>query len=258
MVLTVPQRNPKYVAAQKTQLAKSPGASYDVGNPSKPVGHAAGVRIVSHITSDFRQTWRPRSMNVTVQQVVVAITQGGVKNWVLMGLYGYSGYLAQPRATQDVDIMVDHEESEAAVQALLSRWPELEVQDQSPVVIRFLDPGETHAGQAPQVVIDVMLPNDACQREILLTQVVVDPETGHRKPSLEAALASKYSAIVSPFRSWNRKQQDVVDFRSIVSPDHEGIDRKTAFQLGELIFEGGGDELLEFIQLAIDNKPFPV
>ena len=197
-------------------------------------------------------------MNITPQQVIDAIVEVGVEDWVLMGLYGYVGYLAQPRATQDVDVMIGLDEKDLAIGAILDNWPMLEMRDQSPIVVRFADPGETHGGQAPQVVIDLMLPNDECQLAILRDRFVIDPETGHRKPTREAALASKYSAIVSPYRDWNRKQQDAVDLRSIILPDHESIDREAAFELAELIFEGAGAELLEFIQLAIDDKPFPV
>ncbi len=102
-----------------------------------------------------------------------------------------------------------------------------------------------------------MLPNDECQFAILNKHSVVDPQSGHRHPSIEAALVAKYSALVSPYRQWNRKQQDAVDFRSIVVPNPGRIDQSVAYQLGELIFEGAGKELLEFIQLAIENKPFP-
>ena len=197
-------------------------------------------------------------MNITPQQVIETIVAAGVKQWVLMGLYGYVGYLAQPRATQDVDVMVHPDEKEAAVAAVMARWPRLKMRDESPIVVRFADPGEMHSGQPPQVVIDIRLASDKCQFAILKEHIVVDPATGHRLPTLEAALASKYSAIVSLYRKWDRKQQDAVDFRSIVMPTPDCVDRDAAFELGELIFAGGGTELLEFIQLAIDQKPFPV
>ncbi len=197
-------------------------------------------------------------MNVTPHQVIESIVKAGVEDWVLMGLYGYVGYLTQPRATQDVDILIGTEEKELAIGAIVASWPMLEMRDQSPVVVRFADLGEAHGAQQSQIVIDIMMPTDPCQLSILRDHVVIDTKTGHRTPTREAALASKYSAIVSPFRDWNRKQQDVVDFRSITLPDHESINRDAAFELAELLFEGAGQELLDFIQLTIDHKPFPV
>lgn len=244
-------------ALERFRPGSSVDASYDHGLPTQPVGHAVGLEIANHITFHFRETWRPLSMKITPNQVIETIVAGGVTNWVLMGLYGYVGYLSQPRATQDVDVMVAREQRDAAVNAISTRWPMLEIRD-SPIVVRFADPGETHGGQAPQVVIDIMLPNDDCQLNILSDCVWIDPATGHRLPTREAALAAKYSAIVSPYREWGRKQQDAVDFRSIVLPEPALIDRNEAHRLGELIFPGGGNELLEFIQLSIDQKPFRV
>ena len=66
--------------------------------------------------------------------------------------------------------------------------------------------------------------------------VMVDDHFGVRITAIldgkrrEAALAAKYSAIVSPYREWVRKQQDAVDLRRIVLPDPDRIDRREAFQ----------------------------
>lgn len=244
-------------ALERFRPGSAADANYDHGMPTEAVGHAQGLDIACHITHNFRETWRPQSMKITPQQVIEAIVAGGVESWVLMGLYGYVGYLSQPRATQDVDVMVAREERDAAVAAISQRWPKLEIRD-SPIVVRFVDPGETHGGQTPQVVIDIMLPNDDCQLSILNDCVRIDPATGHRLPTREAAMAAKYSAIVSPYREWTKKNYDAGDLRSMILTGPESIDRDEAHRLGELIFPGGGDELLEFIQLAIEQKPFPV
>ncbi len=49
-------------------------------------------------------------MDIAPQDVIDVLVAAGVKNWVLMGLHGYVGYLPSPRATQDVDVLVPHEE----------------------------------------------------------------------------------------------------------------------------------------------------
>jgi hypothetical protein len=77
-------------------------------------------------------------------------------------------------------------------------------------------------------------------------------------PTREAALAAKYSALVSPYRDWVRKSYNAGDLRSIILAAPQLINLGEAYRLGELIFPGGGNELLEFIKLAIDQKPFPV
>ena len=87
---------------------------------------------------------------------------------------------------------------------------------------------------------------------------MLDEATGHRIPTIEAACASKFAALVSPYREWERKQQDAVDFRSIMLPNIDRIDRLVLKELGDLVYPDGGKELLEYLQLAIDRKPFPV
>ena len=42
----------------------------------------------------------------------------------------------------------------------------------------------------------------------------------------------------------------------MANPDR--IDRDLVVEIAELIFPGAGAELLEFIDLAINNKPFPI
>lgn len=86
-------------ALERFRPGSAADASYDHGMPTEAVGHAHGLDIANHITQNFRETWRPQSMKITPQQVIEAIVAGGVENWVLMGLYGYVGYLSQPRAT---------------------------------------------------------------------------------------------------------------------------------------------------------------
>ena len=61
-------------------------------------------------------------MDITPQDVAQCLVTAGVKNWVLMGLHGYVGYMPQPRATQDVDVMVPYSQKKRAVKAILNQW----------------------------------------------------------------------------------------------------------------------------------------
>jgi hypothetical protein len=87
---------------------------------------------------------------------------------------------------------------------------------------------------------------------------VVDPETRHFIPTVEAALASKYAAIISDFRDWDKKQQDAVDFRRIARANYDRVNREHLRRLGDLVWEGGGEELERFLDIAPQDKPFPV
>ena len=96
-------------------------------------------------------------MDISPQQVIDVLVAAGVKNWVLMGLHGYVGYLPEPRATQDVDVMVPYGQRKRAVKAIREAWPKLIVRELSQVV-RFLDPDDRYRDDEPKPVIDLMQP----------------------------------------------------------------------------------------------------
>jgi len=149
------------------------------------------------------------------------------------------------------------DEMDHVIQAICQRWPQLIVEKQE-VVVRFRDPGEVAITGEMKQVINAMLPSNPCYEAILDRYHTVDPTTGHRIPIIEAACASKFAALVSPYREWERKQQDAVDLRSIMVPNHATLDRRLLQLLGDLVYPDGGKELLKYLQLAIDKKPFPV
>lgn len=231
--------------------------SHDHHLPTRPVGHAGGLATSTAILRHYRRYHRPSSAQVEPQQVAEVLDNADIGRWVLMGLYGYVGYLANPRATQDVDVLVDDDDLEAAIQAIQQRWPMLQPR-RSAVVVRFLDPGEVAIDGETKQVIDVMLPSNDCYRAILDVHHRLDPASGYAIPVLEAACASKFAALISPNRQWEKKQQDAVDLRSIMVPNDDRIDRGLLRQLGELVYSGGGQEILEFLELAKNQQPFPV
>jgi hypothetical protein len=86
----------------------------DEGDPIGPSGHAYAIRTSTRLTSFTKRHQRKASMDITPQEVIDVLISAGVKNWVLMGLQGYVGYMPSPRATQDVDIMVSYSERNRA------------------------------------------------------------------------------------------------------------------------------------------------
>ena len=229
----------------------------DETDPVGPSGHAYGIRVSSRLTSDYRTRVRRLTMDVTPQEVIDCVRQAGIKNWVLMGLHGYVGYLPMPRATQDVDVMVPYSEKARAAKAIAIRWPSLLRRDLSQVV-RFLDPEDKDHEGKPKPVIDLMLPWSPFQETILRHHVVTDPQTGNRHPTVEAAIVSKYAPLVSPFRSIEKKAYDAGDLRRIIRANHDRIDRDVIRELGNQVWDQGGEELLTFLDLAMEDKPFPV
>ena len=249
--------SPEFLDARHAaMLAQTGFVGVDETDPTAPSGHAEGIRTSSRLTSDYRRRWRKHAVDVTPEEVIDCFNEAKIKNWVLMGLHGYVGYLPMPRATQDVDVMVPYSQKKRAVTAIRKRWPTLSQQELSQVV-RFADPQDCDAAGKPKPVIDVMLPWSPFQEFILKEHVIVDRETNSRYPTVEAAIVAKYAPLISPHRSWDKKQQDAVDLRRIIKANEKSIDREKLKALGDLVWEQGGEEVLSFIDLALQDQPFP-
>ena len=114
---------------------------------------------------------------------------------------------------------------------------------ESGLLVGFFLPGEK------QSLIDVTYPHRADIQETLATAVWVE-ERGvrYRVPALEAALANKYGAMVTPGRSPGKRSIDAADFFFMVqhSADEgrQPIDLERLALLGEMVWPGGGGEAI--------------
>jgi hypothetical protein len=256
-MLSVEQRNQLIREDLAKRYPHGKNFSHDIGSATRAVGHASGIATSTAIVRSYRKDHRRTSQHVEPNQVIDVLVNAGIQRWVLMGLYGYVGYLAQPRATQDVDVLVGEDELEKAIAAIENRWPLLQT-ERTEVVVRFRDPGEIAITGEMKQVIGIMLPSNSCYAAILREYHRIDEATGHRIPIIEAACASKFAALVSPYREWEKKAYDAADLRSILSPNKDTIDRTLLSRLGDLVYPGGSTEILEFLDLAIQKKPFPI
>jgi hypothetical protein len=250
--------SPEYLAARDAALriATAGFAGVDETDPTGPSGHAYGVNKSAMLTSDYRKRLRRGIVDVRPEEVIDCMNEAGIKNWCLMGLHGYVGYLPMPRATQDVDVMVPFSQKKKAADAVAKRWPMLKRVELSQVV-RFMDETDLDPDGHAKPVVDIMLPWGKFQETILEQYVLVDEELRSRYPTLEAAIASKYAALVSPNRSRDKKAYDAADFRKIIRANHKRLIRDILLLLGNQIWEKGGDELLSFVDLTIADQPLP-
>ena len=249
---------PEYLERRRRIMARRSGfEGMDDLNPKAPAGHADGIRTSTWLTQSVKHTHRKHAMNISPQDVIDVLVAAGVKNWVLMGLHGYVGYLPEPRATQDVDVMVPFGQRKRAAKAIREAWPGL-VEVELSQAVRFMDPNDLHPNGQPKPVIDLMLPWGEFQAAILKDYVVTDEETQHRIPRLEAALASKYAALVSRYRDRDRKEYDAGDFRRMVRANYDRIDRDDLRRLADRIWHGAGEEIDRFVEIAMGDEPFPV
>lgn len=247
----------EYLAARRAALQNLGGPEgMDDGDPTGPCGHAYGIAVSSRLTSTFRRQ-KNIAMDVTPEQVIDCMNDAKIKNWVLMGLHGYVGYLPEPRATQDVDVMVPYSQRDAAEKAIAERWPDLLLVRHSQVS-RFMDPDDVDQQGKPKPVIDLMLPWGKFQEVILSDHVVENDEPLSYFPTLEAAIVSKYAALVSPYRRTSKKQYDAGDLQLLIRNNFSAIDHGKLEELASLVWDGGGKEILEFLDIAMQDKPFPI
>lgn len=157
--------------------------------------------------------------------------------YVIVGAHATNGYTGRPRATVDVDVIALHPKK--AAKALAAAFPHLTVRD-TPVVIRFLD--DDHEA------IDVMKPvGSPLWRALLKDRVSL--RVGNAKvnvPTVEGVLAGKFAAMVSPHRRLADKQIDAGDLMRIVEANGQ-LNASRLESLGELVYSGGGKELLKLV-----------
>jgi hypothetical protein len=159
-------------------------------------------------------------------------------NFMLVGAHGIGGWMDKPRATRDVDIVVASRHHKKAIKALLDAFKHLEAEDHD-VVTRLRD------RETQKVAIDVMKQNQQLYRVALKhTHTVTSDGETYKIPSLEMALAMKFAAMISLHRSDEDKFQDAHDFIYMVKSNPD-IDLTQLDELGDLVYPGGGQEILQ-------------
>jgi hypothetical protein len=171
-------------------------------------------------------------------ETVIDILNAAKVKFVLMGNYGLTGWRSQERATEDVDVMVKAQDHAKAVAAVTKAFPQLVMADQL-VVTRFADPA------TGKTILDLMRPLEPLQQQVFKYSKRVGKT--HRVPDLEMGLASKFAAIVSPHRASDKRLLDGADIDNIVKHNLTKIDQRKLYRLAELVYQGGGADILKCI-----------
>ena len=176
---------------------------------------------------------------ITPAQVISVLNAAGVR-FVLVGAHGLGGWMDEPRATQDVDIIVAARGLRKAVRELLSAFPHLE-EDDHEVVTRLRN------RQTQKVAIDVMKPNQDLMKAALKNTHDAEMEgLAYRIPSLEMALALKFAPMISLTRALEKKHIDAHDFMTMIKVN-AAIDLTKLKELGDLVYIGGGEEVVKLV-----------
>jgi hypothetical protein len=203
------------------------------------------LRISSMLTDSFRRMYNAAAMDIQPEDVIKLLNQAGAK-FVLMGAHGIGHWMSEPRATRDVDVLVQKSHHRMAIRALRAAYPEL-LKEDYPAVTRFLDPADH------KVVIDVMKPVEEIY-QAALKNTTAGGKT-YRIPTLEIAVACKFAALTSPNRTERKKHLDAADLIAMVEEHSGDIKEDILFSFGEMVRPGGGGEVLKLIKDIRAGRP---
>jgi hypothetical protein len=182
--------------------------------------------------------------------VIRVLNEANVR-FMLVGAHGIGGWIGESRATEDVDVVVGYRQHQKATRALLAAYPQLQADDQE-VVVRLRSP------ETGKVLIDVMKATQPLFRHALKYTRTVDSEgQSYRIPTLEMALAMKFAPMISIVRVIEKKLVDAADFIKIVKAN-PGIDLERLAELGELVYAGGGKEIVDLVRKARAGEKLPL
>jgi predicted nucleotidyltransferase len=174
---------------------------------------------------------------ITPLQVIRVLNAIGVQ-FVLVGTHALGGWMNKPRTTSDVDVLVAVCDAVEAVDSLLAAFPRLKLEDHHGVA-RLLDP------ESPKAAIKVLKAvEDLLQTALMHTCEVEFDGVKYRIPSLETALALKFAPLVRLSRGdalWYLHAHDFISIAKM-NPD---IDLDQLAELGDLVYLGGGKEIVE-------------
>jgi hypothetical protein len=222
----------------------------------RTISHRDAVRESDYLSVQWHNMWgRRTTIPIDLQRILQTLNEKRIA-FVLTGAQAIGGWTGRPRATKDVDILVKGGRTlTRAVNAIKALYPELEVRVFVGVSAFFM-PGEKDS------LIDVTYPHRPDLAETLAHPVwVEDRGLRYRIPALEAALANKYGAMLTPTRNLGKRMIDVGDFTNMVlhslDEGQQAINLERLVALGEMVWPGGGgEEILDLVELVKSGRSF--
>lgn len=177
---------------------------------------------------------------IPVQDIIKLLNDNKIR-FVLAGAHGLAGWRDSARATEDIDLVVMAKHVKKAAKLLVAAYPHLVADDQE-VVVRLRHP-ETN-----KVAIDLMKTNQplygAAFKHVKTTMI---EGQSCLVPTLEMALAMKFAPMISLTREDYKKYIDASDFMRMIQVNPQ-IDLDMLAKLGDLVYPGGGKEIVEKVR----------
>lgn len=189
---------------------------------------------------------------VSPRDVVLQLTSVGA-NYVLIGGHMLSFYTGNPRATVDVDVIVSATHVKKAVEAVSRAYPVLDTEDLI-YNVRFKSRAKGKSTEPER--IDIVRSNTPLFERII-KKYTVSIESGSDTlclPTVEAAIALKFAAAISPNRGDEKRPQDRADLMLMITRNRM-LDQADLKELGDLAYAGGGSELVALVAAIHGGKP---
>ncbi|MDY0001345.1 MAG: hypothetical protein RBU30_08635 [Polyangia bacterium] len=181
-------------------------------------------------------------MEDKVRLVVAVLDESGAR-WALVGAHAV-GILTTPRATVDVDLLVEERKLSAVVRSLEHSLGPLEKEDIGPALrLKGLD-------------VDLIRSNNHPLFSAVLEHVL--RVEGWNLPRPEALIALKFLAAVSPWRGQEKKLHDAGDLVSLYRNLRDDLDPELLTRLSGLVYPGAEKELLGLLDRVDSGEPLTI
>ena len=192
---------------------------------------------------------------VSPQEIVLILSKIGAKH-VLVGGHMLSFYTGSPRATVDVDVIVSTAHVKKAVDAISAAYPQFDERD---LVYNVRFSSRAHGRGENAERIDIVRSNTPLFDKIIKSHSVAVKSEGRtvHLPTVEAAIALKFAAAVSPNRGDEKRPQDRTDLMLIISRNRN-LNHGVLNELGDLAYPGGGEELVTLVSGIQGGKPVSI
>lgn len=201
-----------------------------------------------------------KSFELSSQQVedavnpleVAAIFEKEDVSYVLIGGHMLSFYTGTARATVDVDFIIGGADFSRAAKAIDKAYTQFNHNDR----IYHVTYDSKKSGLKDPERIDLVKDGFPLFREIVQRYCHTLRTNKHvvKVPTVEAAIALKFAASISPNRGDENKPVDNADLLRLVR-SRQTLDNTSLTKLGDLVYQGGGKELCSIVEDIRAGKP---
>lgn len=175
---------------------------------------------------------------------VAALFEKERVSYVLIGGHMLSFYTGTARATVDVDFIIGGADFARAAKMIQDAYTQFKQHDR----IYHVTYDSKTSGLKDAERIDLVKDGFPLFREVVQRYCLVIRAGSHtvKIPTVEAAIALKFAASISPNRGDENKSVDNADLLRLVRSASK-LDDAALARLGDLVYRGGGKELVSII-----------